>query len=112
MTTKVIQTGANRTGFKDWPTYDNKPGPDEPQIARCAIPDAEWIKEPKPRTYNKNKTVTGEKIAEKIRDLGLRRNLTGKTSMPRLYQKLIRSKSGPMRKSILRKKLQHIWKAS
>ena len=65
MTMKLFQHGTNRAGFKDWPTYDNKPGPDEPQIARCAIPDPDWIKEPPPRTYNKNKTVTGEKIAEK-----------------------------------------------
>ena len=65
VTMKLIQHGTNRAGFKDWPTYDNKPGPEEPQIARCAIPDPEWIKEPPPRTYNKNKTVTGEKLAEK-----------------------------------------------
>ena len=87
MTMKLIRHWTNRAGFKDWPTYDNKPGPDEPHIARCAIPDPEWIKEPPPRTYNKSKTVTGDNIAEKIRDLRLRRNITGKTSMPRLYQK-------------------------
>ena len=49
-----------RAGFKDWPTYDNRPEPDEPQIARSAIPDPEWIKEPPPRTCSKSKTVTGE----------------------------------------------------
>ena len=33
------------------------------------------------------KTITGEKVAAKIRDLRLRRSLTGKTSLPRLSKK-------------------------
>ena len=74
-------------GFKDWPLYDNKPGAEESDIARCAYPDPDWVKEPPPKTYNTNKTPTGEKIASKIRDLRLRKNLTGTTSMPRLRQK-------------------------
>ena len=87
MTMNLIRHGTKRAGFKDWPTYDNKPGPEEPEIARCAIPDPDWIQEPPPKTYNTNKTPTGEKIASKIRDLRLRRNLTGTTTMPRLRQK-------------------------
>ena len=86
MTLNLIKHGANRAGFKDWPTYDNKPGPEEPEIARCALPDPDWIQESPPKTYN-TKTPTGEKIASKIRDLRLRRTLTGTTSMPRLRQK-------------------------
>ena len=87
MTMNLIRHGTKRAGFRDWPTYDNKPGPEEPEIARCAMPDPEWVQEPPPKTYNTNKTFTGERIATKIRDLRLRRNLTGKTSMPRLRQK-------------------------
>ena len=51
------------------------------------MPDPDWEKEPPPRTYNTSKTQTGEKIALKIRDLRLRKNLTGSTAMPRLRQK-------------------------
>ena len=87
MTMNLIKHGTHRAGFKDWSAYDNKPGPEEPEIARCAIPDPDWVKEPPPRTYNTSKTPTGEKIASKIRDLRLRRNLTGSTSMPGLRQK-------------------------
>ena len=87
MTMNLIRHGTKRAGFKDWPTYDNKPGKEEPEIARCAVPDPEWIKEPPPRTYNTSKTITGENIAKKIRDLRLRRHITGTTSMPRLRQK-------------------------
>ena len=87
MTMNLIRHGTKRAGFKDWPTYDNKPGNEEPEIARCAVPDTEWIKEPPAQTYNTSKTITGENIANKIRDLRLRRNITGTTSMPRLRQK-------------------------
>ena len=59
----------------------------KPYIARCAHQDTTWEVGPAPRTYNTNKTVTGAKVAEKIRDLRLRRNLTGKTSLPRLTKK-------------------------
>ena len=86
MTMNLIRHGTNRAGFKDWPTYNNVPGSEEPYIARCAHPDPEWIKEPPPRTYNTSKTITGENIAKKIRDLRLRRNIIGTTSMPRLRQ--------------------------
>ena len=61
MTMNLIKHGTNRAGFKDWPTYDNKPGPEEPETAGCAIPDPDWVQEPQPRTYNTNKTPTGEK---------------------------------------------------
>ena len=84
---KLIQHVPNRAGFKDWPTYDNIPGKDEPNIARCAQLDPDWVKEPPPRTYETSKTPTGEKIAEKIGDLRLRKNITGKTSIPRLTKK-------------------------
>ena len=87
MTMNLIRHGTKRAGFKDWPKYDNKPGPEEPEITRCAQPDPEWVLEPPPRTYNTSKTSTGERVAIKIRDLVLRRNITGKTSMPRLRQK-------------------------
>ena len=87
MTMKLIRHGANRAGFKDWPTYDNKPGKDEPNIARCAQLDPDWVKEPPPRTDEKSKTPPGEKITEKIRDLRLRKDITGKTSIPRLTRK-------------------------
>ena len=87
MTMNMIRHGTKRAGFKDWPTSDNVPGPDEPNIARCAQPDPEWLKEPPPRTYNKSKSNTGEKIVEKIRDFRLRRNIIGKTSLPRFTQK-------------------------
>ena len=69
MTMNMIRHGTKRAGFKDWPTYDNVPGPDEPNIARCAQPDPERIKEPPPRTYDKRKSSTGEKIAEKNQGL-------------------------------------------
>ena len=83
MTMNIIRHGTKRAGFQDWPMYDNKPGKEEPEIARCAIPDPTWVEEPPPRTYNTGKTVTGAKIAEKIRDLRFRRNITGSTAMPR-----------------------------
>ena len=83
----LIKHGTPRAGFKDWPTYDNKPGKEEPDIAKCAIPDPDWEKEPPPKTYNTSKTNTGEKIASKIRDLRLRKNLTGTTANPRLCKK-------------------------
>ena len=65
MTMKLIKHGTSRAGFKDWPTYDNIPGKEEPHIARCAHLDPDWVKEPPPRTDDKGKTPTGEKIAEK-----------------------------------------------
>ena len=40
-----------------------------------------------PKTYNTSKSSTGEKIASKIRDLRLRKNLTGTTINPRLCRK-------------------------
>ena len=67
MTMNLIKLGTKRAGFKDWPTYDNKPGPEEPEIARCAIPDPDWVQEPPPRTYNTNRTPTGEQIASKMK---------------------------------------------
>ena len=88
MTMNLIKHGTPRAGFKDWPLYDNKPGKEEPDIARCAIPDPDWEKEPPPKTYNTSKAQTGEKIATKIRDLRLRRNLTGSTANPRLRKRL------------------------
>ena len=87
MTMNLIKHGTPRAGFKDWPTYDNKPGKGEPEIARCAFPDPDWEKETPPRAYNTSKTSTGEKIAIKIRDLRLRKNLTGSTANPRLCKK-------------------------
>ena len=91
MTMKLAKHGTKRAGFKDWPSYDNKPGEEEPELARCVHQDPECIEEPPPRTYNTGKTVTGAKIAEKIRDLRLRRNITGSIAMPRL-----RTKTHPM----------------
>ena len=82
MTMKLIKHGTRRAGFSDWPTYDNKPGIEEPIIADTAYPHPLWIQEPPPRTYNTGKTVTGNKVADKIRDLRLRRSLTGKTAIP------------------------------
>ena len=87
MTMNLIKHGTPRAGFKDWPTYNNIPGKDEPEVARCAFPDPDWEKEPPPKTYNTSKSSTGEKIASKIRDLRLRRNLTGTTTNPRLRSK-------------------------
>ena len=55
--------------------------------AKYAVPDPDWEKDPPPRTYNTSKTQTGEKKAAKIRDLRLRKNLTGSTANPRLRQK-------------------------
>ena len=49
MTMNLIRHGTPRAGFKDWPTYDNKPGKEEPEIARCAVPDPDWEKEPPPK---------------------------------------------------------------
>ena len=66
MTMNFIKHGTNRAGFKDWPTYDNKHGPEEPEIARCAIPDPDWVQEPPPRTYNTNKMPTGEKMPPRL----------------------------------------------
>ena len=87
MTMKLIRHGTKRAGFTDWPDYDNIPGKGEPLIARCAYQDNTWETGPPPRTYNTSKTITGAKVAEKIRDLRLRRSLTGKTSLPRLTKK-------------------------
>ena len=87
MTMNLIRHGTKRAGFKDWPTYDNKPGKEEPEIARYAIPDPALVEEPPSRTDNTGKTVAGAKIAEKIRDLRLRRNITGSTAIPRLRHK-------------------------
>ena len=87
MTMKLIRHGTKRAGFTDWPDYDNIPGKGEPLIARCAHQDTTWETGPPPRTYNTSKTITGAKVAEKIRDLRLRRSLTGKTSLPRLTKK-------------------------
>ena len=87
MTMNLIKHGTPRAGFKDWATYNNKPGKEEPEIARCAYPDPDWEKEQPPKTYNTGKSSTGEKIAIKIRDLRLRRNLTGSTANPRLLKK-------------------------
>ena len=56
MTMNLIKQGTPRAGFKDWPTYDNKPGKEEPEIARCAIPDPDWEKEPPTKTCNTSKT--------------------------------------------------------
>ena len=87
MTLKLIRFGTKRAGFADWPRYDNIPGNKEPHIAKIAYQDPCWEDRPPPRTYNTQKTVTGEKIAAKIRDLRLRKALTGKTSLPRLTKK-------------------------
>ena len=87
MTMKLIRFGAKRAGFTDWPRYDNIPGKEEPHIAKIAYQDPCWEDRPPPRTYNTQKTTTGEKIAAKIRDLRLRKALTGKTSLPRLTRK-------------------------
>ena len=87
MTMKLIRFGTKRAGFADWPRYDNIPGNKEPHIAKIAYQDPCWEDRPPPRTYNTQKTLTGEKIAEKIRDLRLRKALTGKTSLPRLTRK-------------------------
>ena len=87
MTMKLIRFGTKRAGFADWPRYDNIPGKKEPHIATIAYQDPCWEDRPPPRTYNTQKTLTGEKIAAKIRDLRLRRALTGKTSLPRLTRK-------------------------
>ena len=86
MTMNLIKHGTPRAGFKDWPTYDNKLGKEEPEIARCAVPDPDWVKEPPPRTYHTSRTQTGEQRATKIRDLRLRKSLTGTAVMPRLRQ--------------------------
>ena len=87
MTMKLIRFGTRRAGFTDWPTYDNIPGKEEPHIAKIAYQDPCWEDRPPPRTYNTQKSTTGEKIAAKIRDLRLRKALTGKTSLPRLTRK-------------------------
>ena len=87
MTMKLIKHGTKRAGFSDWPEYDNIPGKEEPHIANIAYQDNAWDNGPPPRVYNTGKTVTGAKIADKIRDLRLRRNLTGKTKLPRLICK-------------------------
>ena len=87
MTMNLIKHGTPRAGFKDWPTYNNKTGKEEPEIARCAYPDPDWEKETPPKTDNTSKSITGEKIANKIRDLRLRRSLTGTTANPRLSKK-------------------------
>ena len=87
MTMKLIKHGTKRAGFSDWPEYDNIPGKGEPHIARYAYQDTTWENGPPPKTYNTSKTVTGAKVAEKIRDLRRRRSLTGKTSLPRLSRK-------------------------
>ena len=84
MTMKLMKHGTRRAGFSDWPSYDNKPGAEEPVIAKHAYPDPLWVQEPPPKTYNTGQTVTGHRVAEKIRDLRLRRSLTGKTTTPRL----------------------------
>ena len=86
MTMNLIKHGTPRAGFKDWPTYNNIPGKEEPEVAKYAYPDPDWEKEPPPRTYN-SKSSTGAKIANKIRDLRLRRSLTGTTVNPRLVKK-------------------------
>ena len=87
MKIKLIRFGTKRAGFADWPRYDNIPGNKEPHIAKIAYQDPCWEDRPPPRTYNTQKTITGEKIAAKIRDLRLRKALTGKTSLPRLTKK-------------------------
>ena len=87
MTMKLIRFGTKRAGFTDWPSYDNIPGKEEPHIATIAYQDPCWEDRPPPRTYNTQKSVTGEKIAAKIRDLRIRKSLTGKTSLPRLTRK-------------------------
>ena len=65
MAMNFIRHGTKRAGFKDWPTYNKVPGVDEPHIAKCAYLDPEWVEEPHPRRYDKGKTPTGEKFAEK-----------------------------------------------
>ena len=55
MAMNLIRHGTPRAGFKDWPSYDNKPGKEEPSIARIAYQDPTWIQEPPPRTYNTGK---------------------------------------------------------
>ena len=87
MTMKLIRFGTKRAGFSDWPNYENIPGKDEPHIAKIAYQDPCWEDCPPPRTYKTDKTITGEKIALKIRDMRLRKALTGKTSLPRLNRK-------------------------
>ena len=87
MTMKLIRHGTKRAGFADWPRHDNIPGKKEPHIATIAYQDPRWEDRPPPRTYNTQKTITGERIAAKIRDLRLRKALTGKTSLPRLTKK-------------------------
>ena len=87
MTMKLIRHGTRRAGFTDWPDYDNQPGSYEKDIATYAYPDPLWIQGPPPRTYNTGKTVTGARVAEKIRDLRLRKEQTGTTVLPRLMCK-------------------------
>ena len=83
MTMNLIKHGTPRAGFKDWPTYDNKPGKEEPDIARCAVPDPDWEKEPPPKTYNTSKTHTGENNAfvQKKSVLQLDKLISVKTSV-------------------------------
>ena len=53
-----------------------------------AYPDPYWQNTPPPRTYERRgKTPTGEAIALKIRDIRLRKALTGSTKMPRICKK-------------------------
>ena len=59
----------------------------EAHIARCAYQDPDWVEEPPPSRYDKGKSPAGEKIAEKIRDLRLRRSLTGTMGIQRLTKK-------------------------
>ena len=88
MTMGLIRHGTPRAGFRGLPSEDNVPGKEEPNIAEMAYPDPTWETAPSPRTYEKrSKTPTGEAIAIKIRDMRLRRTLTGSTKMPRLCRK-------------------------
>ena len=63
-------------------------GREEKAIAHVAYLDPEWVDAPPPRKYEKkaniDKTLTGEAIAIRVKDMRLRRALTESTHMPRL----------------------------
>ena len=65
MTMNLIKHGTSRAGFKYWPTYNNIPGKDKPQIAKCAFPDPEWMEDPPYADMRKVRPRQGNKLPSK-----------------------------------------------
>ena len=80
--TRGLSNGRLRPGLKKWPCDHNYPG-NKRILEYHYYPDPEWTKKEPVGGDPRGLTQAGRQVADKVRDLRFRRQLTGSTKRPR-----------------------------